>query len=294
MDLPTIDGINTYFVSRHTRAAGVKVALSGLGGDEMFAGYSSFRTVPRMERFSGFWQQVPGVARKSLAGVFAATTPSSDQGRKLTALADDDESVIHPYFLSRMLFTPDQRSELLIGRANGGTAARAENPLLDSLDRAQHLDPVNRVSYLESRSYMINTLLRDSDSMSMAHGLELRVPLIDHHLARRILALPGSWKVDHHTPKKLLVGALAGKLPASIVHRTKKGFTLPFEQWLREDLRSSVHDSLRMISSTPLGSFINERAARHVFTDFLEGRTSWSRPWSLHVLQSWCQLHLSN
>ncbi|MGA2389089.1 MAG: asparagine synthase (glutamine-hydrolyzing) [Candidatus Sulfotelmatobacter sp.] len=304
MDLPTIDGVNTYFVSQHTRAAGVKVALSGLGGDEMFAGYSSFRTVPRMERFTDLWKQVPSLASRPLASAFAAAAPSSDQNRKLTALAEDDESVIHPYFLSRMVFTPEQQSELLTARATHGVSgseasARAEIPLLDSLNRAQHLDAINRVSYLESRSYMLNTLLRDSDSMSMAHGLEVRVPLIDHHLARRILALPGSSKLDSRkmdsrTPKPLLVRALGGTLPDSIVHRTKQGFTLPFDQWLREDLRGVMEDSLSAIGSSPLGSYINERAARRVFTDFLKGHTSWSRPWSLHVLESWCRLHLSN
>jgi asparagine synthase (glutamine-hydrolysing) len=294
MDLPSLDGINTYFVSEHARAAGVKVVLSGLGGDEVFAGYSTFRTVPKMERFSEFWQQVPGVARKPLTSIFAATAPSSDQNRKLTAFADDSESVIHPYFLSRMLFTPEQQLQLLRRRTTDATSARAESPSINCLHRAQNLDAVNRVSYLECRSYMLNTLLRDSDSMSMAHGLEVRVPLIDHQLARRVLALPGSWKMDSTMPKPLLVRALGGALPGSIVHREKKGFTLPFEQWLRQDLREVVRDSLSAIGSGPVGAFINERSARQVFTDFLEGRTSWSRPWSLHVLQSWCQLHLSN
>ena len=81
---------------------------------------------------------------------------------------------------------------------------------------------------------MLNTLLRDSDFMSMAHGLEIRVPLIDHQLARRVLAFPGRWKVDSRTPKPLLVKALNGQLPDKIIHRRKRGFTLPFEHWLRD------------------------------------------------------------
>ena len=291
MDLPTIDGINTYFVSERTRAAGVKVALSGLGGDEMFAGYSSFRTVPRMERFARAWERMPRAGRNPAASVFAALSPASDQNRKLTALARGSG---HPYFLSRMLFTFEKRDELLL-RKNGSSALQhSEKYLADTLQSALNLDPVNRVSYLEARCYMLNTLLRDSDSMSMAHGLEVRVPLIDHQLARRVLSLPGSWKLDAKTPKPLLVRALRGDLPDNIVHRPKRGFTLPFEHWLRDALRPMVEERLRNISESPLSGLISPSAARTVWREFLDGRTSWSRPWSLYVLQSWCERHLSS
>lgn len=194
-----------------------------------------------------------------------------------------------------MLFTPQQQNALLPQMAaNADALLRAEQPLRESLIRTQHLDPVNRVSYLEARCYMLNTLLRDSDFMSMAHGLEVRVPLIDHRLARRILALPGSRKLDDATPKPLLVRALGGELPQKIVHRPKQGFALPFEHWLRDAMRPAVEESLRTIPNGVLGGLISERAARNVWDDFLQGKTSWSRPWSLYVLHNWCQQHLAN
>ena len=288
MDQPTVDGINTYFVSQQARAAGVKVALSGLGGDELFAGYSNFVTVPRMERFREAWQHVPGSLRAAAAGVFTGLRPENDQNRKLAALLRENGRLVHPYFLTRMLFTPGQR-ETLSRVPNREAAQRFEDSLRERLGATKRLDPVNRVSYLESRCYMLNTLLRDSDIMSMAHGLEVRVPLIDHRLAEQAMRLPGAWKMSKAEPKPLLVGALRGALPESIVHRPKRGFTLPFERWVREALRPEVEGALRKISDGALGSEWSGQAATSVWNDFVSGKTSWTRPWALFVAQRWCE-----
>jgi len=290
MDQPTIDGLNTYLVSRQTRAAGIKVALSGLGGDELFAGYTNFRTVPRMELFARIWRHVPKAARRPLAGIYSRLAPQTDQTRKLADLARANGQLLHPYFLARMLFTPELR-ERLERSHDPAVAARANLPLAENLKRTARLDAINRVSYLESRCYMLNTLLRDSDVMSMAHGLELRVPLIDHHLAEKIMALPGAWKLDEQTPKPLLVAALHGELPEQIVHRLKRGFTLPFEHWLRQEMRASVGETLRRSAEQPLGEVLNAKSIWGVWEDFQRGRTSWSRPWALYVLQRWCDLN---
>ncbi len=290
MDQPTIDGLNTFLIARQTRAAGIKVALSGLGGDELFAGYSTFRDVPRMERFDRFWGRFPSILRRPLLRMFASLTPDTDQNQKLAALGDGRDRALHPYFLARALFTPEQRDSLLAS-VDQVALARANARLRESLRHARALDPINRVAYLEARCYMLNTLLRDSDVMSMAHGLELRVPLIDHQLADKMLALPGSWKLDSHVPKPLLIAALRGALPNEIVHRKKQDLTLPFERWLRENLRPGVEAALQNISQGPLGPLLDHDSVRQVWDDFLGQRTSWSRVWSLYVLERWCELN---
>src|SRR5579863_105742 len=291
MDLPTMDSVNTYFVSREARAAGVKVALSGLGGDEVFAGYTSFRTIPRMEHFAQFWKHIPGAVRSPFAAAFTALSPASDQNRKLASLVRDNGRIPHPYFLSRMLFTPAQCDQLFPSQGPL-VAERAIAWQKASLARSVPLDSINRVSYLESRCYMHNTLLRDADVMSMSQGLEVRVPLIDHQLAKTVLALPGAWKVNGDAPKPLLVEMLANSLPDEIVHRPKRGFTLPFEHWLRAELRPEVEAVLlQRFSEGPLSGVLDARQVGRIWQDFLEGKTSWTRPWSLYVLDRWCELH---
>jgi asparagine synthase (glutamine-hydrolysing) len=290
MDQPTVDGLNTYFVSRQARAAGIKVVLSGLGGDELFAGYSSFRTVPRMEQFLQIWGLLPKAVQRGVSTVISQFVPDTDQSRKLSALATENGNLIHPYFLSRMLFTPQLRNALLLS-INSLDLDRFSDGLGECVRHATSLDPINRVSYLESRCYMLNTLLRDTDVMSMAHGLEVRVPLIDHLLAEKLMALPGAWKIDRQRPKPMLVRALRGALPEHVINRPKRGFTLPFEHWLKDELHDEVETTLGNIAGGPLAKILNAAAVESVWEDFQHGRTSWSRPWSLYVLQRWCELN---
>jgi asparagine synthase (glutamine-hydrolysing) len=126
----------------------------------------------------------------------------------------------------------------------------------------------------------------------MSQGLEVRVPLIDHQLAKTVLALPGAWKLNGDTPKKLLVDALMGTLPQQIVRRPKRGFTLPFEHWLRAEFRSEVESVLtKKIGEGPQATLLDRTEVARIWGDFLRGATSWSRPWSLYVLHRWCELH---
>jgi asparagine synthase (glutamine-hydrolysing) len=290
MDQPTIDGINTYLISAKTRAAGVKVALTGLGADEMFAGYSNFRWVPRMEILSKRFGRLPSLARRSLAASMALLAGNGDRGRKLAELAADNDGAIHPYFLVRTLFGTAER-KALFSAANWQSSRQLLDAMMqESVSESQPLDPINRVSYLESHWYMRNTLLRDSDFMSMAHGLELRVPFLNRTLVEACFCIPGNQKVQGDLPKSMLLQSLGVELPREIVNRPKRGFTLPFERWLRGEMRPVVEAAL--LHGDWDQASINADAVREVWSRFVAGQTSWSRPWSLFVLQRWCELNL--
>jgi asparagine synthase (glutamine-hydrolysing) len=287
MDQPTIDGINTYLVSAKTRASGVKVALTGLGADEMFAGYSNFRRVPRMESFTKRFSRLPRLARRPLAAAMAFFAGRDDRGRKLAELAKGLDEGVHAYFLSRMLFGALERQALFLPSNAQASQQSLDQMLQHSIAASDSLDPINRVSYLESHFYMRNTLLRDSDFMSMAHGLELRVPFLDRQLVEACFRIPGSKKLEGISPKSLLLASLGVELPKQIVNRPKRGFTLPFERWLRGEMKPVVENTL--LNSNWDQTSLSAAAVREVWRRFLAGETSWSRPWSLFVLKRWCE-----
>jgi asparagine synthase (glutamine-hydrolysing) len=153
-------------------------------------------------------------------------------------------------------------------------------------------DVVNAVSRYEIAGYMANTLLRDTDQMSMAHSLEVRVPFIDPEVVQFVLGLPGEWKVNSGRPKPLLVDALGNLLPEGVWRRPKMGFTLPFERWIQSGLRSEV--SAALSSSRDLSRLgLSTDSCRAMWETFVKNssREPWSRPWALYVLAKWCKLN---
>lgn len=295
---PSMDGLNTYFVSWAARQAGLKVALSGLGGDEVFGGYSTFATVPRAAAVARLGRWIPGSLRRFTAGA-AVRISGSDAVRKAAATWRSPGELPHAYYFARLLFTPSWVRRLLSpyldSRASGRDGAAAKPPWRTRLEqtalRAQCLDAYTGVSCFEMEAYMVNTLLRDTDAVSMANSLEVRVPMLDHRLVEFVGRLPQAVKSQAGVPKALLIEALNDLLPQEVVGQRKRTFTLPWEVWLRGPLGVRVSQDLANLTPA-LQPYLNPRAVRGVWQNFAAGQTSWSRPWSLYVLNDWVWRHL--
>jgi asparagine synthase (glutamine-hydrolysing) len=303
LDQPTMDGINTYFVSWAAREVGLKVALSGLGGDELFAGYQTFADTPRLSRLIGCAWYVPAAIRRMTAPLIArlaARQGSPDAARKAASAWVYPDALPHPYFFARTLFPPGQLERIIEPRFRPSTV-NADGVTLDptwlgwlerTADEARKLEPVAGVSWLEMRNYMASTLLRDTDAVSMAQSLEVRVPLLDTPLVEFVGSLPDAARRRPGAQKALLVEALGDLLPQEIRSQRKRTFTLPWEEWLRGPLRARVEASMAD-PAPPLAAYLRPGGVRSVWTDFLAGKTTWSRPWSLYVLNEWCRRHLA-
>ena len=134
--------------------------------------------------------------------------------------------------------------------------------------------------------YLQNMLLRDTDMMSMSLPLEVRVPFMDHKLVEYMFSLPAKHKKLTDTPKSILVNSLKTSLPDSVVNRKKMGFTLPFELWMRGKLKPEI-ESVLMAPINSFDNLISKTTVEKIWKKFLNGRTSWSRPWALYVLKRW-------
>jgi asparagine synthase (glutamine-hydrolysing) len=283
-DQPTGDGVNTYYVSQTAQEGGVKVALSGLGGDELFGGYPSFRTLPVLARRLSAWWRFPASLRSIIEGSleFGGT-----RARKLSDILRNAHDAHEVAALQRRVFSESSRRLMLAPDVAAKIKGLAPfHPLLVTL-RADvgAADAHSLVSAWEMRTYMADVLLRDSDVMSMRHSLELRVPFIDRPLIEWLWRQPTQFKDDRRHPKSALLEATSDILPKGLSKRKKRGFTLPFPIWMRKDLRPFLEDTFSATSIGRSGLF-SEGPVKALWTEFASGgeNSEWSRVWSLAVL----------
>ena len=230
LDQPSIDGLNSYFVSEAAVKAGLKVAVSGVGGDELFGGYASFERVPQILRTRA---RLVRAARDSAWPPGAIESlPRTRIGSKLARALAFGGDVAGAYFAVRGLFSPREVRELLAPEfASAVDACEPRAELRRRLD-VDGLPEDERVGALEIRQYMQVQLLRDIDAVSMAHSLEVRTPLVDRDLLRAAVRVPASLR-RAGPAKRHLREAPRPPLPPALWQRRKQGFTLPFERWLR-------------------------------------------------------------
>ncbi len=235
MDQPSIDGVNSYFVSRAAAACGLRVAISGLGGDEMFAGYSSFREIPLLARVLRPIPCAVGVAWRRISAPVLKQFTSP----KYASLLEYGGSYAGAYLLRRGMFMPWELPEVLDGEMVRDGWAELQ-PLLRMEQVLKHrLTARTKVSALEMTGYMRNQLLRDADWAGMAHSIEIRVPLIDVELLRELAPMLNS----ADPPTKLgLARTASPPLPEAILNRTKTGFLVPLRQWMQESASTSRPD----------------------------------------------------
>ncbi len=279
MDTPSGDGINSYVVSKAIREAGITVALSGIGGDELFAGYPFFRQFRQAQKYKSSWALAKPL-RTLMASLIGSGSSRKDRLKQLLQVKSPGIENLYPIF--RQIITPADHQKFI---RLGLPAADPVQLALQNLDRLHDFPEYSQVSIAEYLGYTQYTLLKDTDQMSMAVSLEVREPFFDHELIGYVLQIPDRLK-EPAFPKQLLVEALGDRLPQEIVHRRKQGFVFPWEHWMKTELRAFCDAEIQAICSR---DFINGQALQRQWQQFLKGDTSirWIELWLFIILSHW-------
>ena len=284
MDHPSGDGPNSYVVSKVTREQGITVALSGLGGDEVFAGYPIFSQLPSLQSRKYIWW-VPRFLR-SIPAAIATLFPGGRKGENIAAtLRTRGNQLPELYPLFRRIYS-DPLAKAILGSKeiveHGPISWVKEQETVVS-----QLPGLSQISVSEMATYMQHVLLRDTDQMSMAHALEVRVPFLDHELVEFVLGVPDIHKTPS-LPKRLLVESLGDLLPGEIVHRKKMGFVFPWARWLRKDLAAYAGERMNRLSKRDI---FNPLQLKNIWKDFQQNKSYlvWVHIWLLVVLEEWIE-----
>lgn len=293
IDQPSFDGLNTFLISQAAKEGGLTVSLSGLGGDEIFGGYDTYRVIPRWGKITQWWARIPEALRSTIAkGTMAAFggngISSAERSRKFKRLCWVD-SPVGLYALARLNLWPQERDSLYADHVLA--EVRGDPERIDVMGLLSSLAPASAsswrmVSLLEMQAYMGWRLLRDTDTMSMAHSLEIRVPLIDHEVVEFVCGLRVGWEKRWGHPKRLLTQSLEDILPAALLNRKKQGFAFPMEKWMNEDLREIIEEALSPASVRKRGLFSPPQIER-LYRDFQAKRVGYPAIWQFVVLELW-------
>lgn len=282
LDQPSMDGLNVYVLSRAVARCGLKVALSGLGADELFGGYPSFRDVPRLRRLVGPLTRLPGPARRGLAAVAGLGRSRAVRG-KLADIFTGDTSLRSLALQRRRVLNGRQLAALGLDPAALGLTPDVLPPEAYEGLGPDGDDAVPAIARLEARFYQGNVLLRDADADGMAHGLEIRVPFLDRRLLDLAHAIPGSVRLPPGAPgKHLLRRACAGLLRPELLAQPKRGFTLPLRRWMLGSLRPICEQGLAALKDCRLLRAEGIDAVWHAFLREPESPI-WTRALTLAV-----------